>query len=291
MFLLKHAPERPLEPLFRNMPRTDIATPRLSVRNYPYTLNFPGTVSDYVDFGDNYSKARTDAFSVFGYFLFRSIPDAAGGNATIIGKFSTATQVGWRVMLTNGIAIDQFGSLELIFGSSGSARIFVGTNAANSAKIGIPYFFAVTYSGNQNASGVTFYLVPVGTPLTAAATKNTPTTNAISGTTTSSVHLRMGITADILRQWNGTIQGIGIANTELSLLELQNYYYNDIYPASAQSLWMIENSAGSGSTVFDKVGAVDGTIAGSVTWGTDTNFKPRTVATARSVASNRTPVS
>lgn len=247
---------------------------RLSRRNFPYAINFPGLTSAYVSMGNNYTHARTDPFSVWGYFIARSLPDAS--NNSIFRKFSTTTAVGWGVFIS-GSAGNDTGSLQFLFGSSASARLFQSTVAT--IKFGVPYFYGMAYDGSEDKNGLNLILIEVGQPLTAFNAKNVAYTNAIAGTTTEANNLCLGLAAGATnRQWDGSIWGTGHANAALTIAQFQSIYYDNIMPASAQSLWLANSGAGNGTSVADEIGAITGTLVGTTTWTPKAYFQPRLTA-------------
>ncbi len=249
--------------------RTQV-TDRLVIRNWPYSLNFNGT-SAYVDFGNNYAFERTDSFSVCGTIMLAKY-DAS--NSSILRKSSTAGFAqGWMIY------VDSAGLLTVILASSASSanRILVSTTSANKIIPGRRYFFCATYDGTSLAAGFKFYLAMFGGVLTGPLAKTT-TTDALVSSIVNTQKLRLGSASNGARFFNGWVQGVSIFNDDLSLSEIQNIYYRNIYPSSTASTWISTNTNGTGATLNDEVGSISGTIT-SATWSSVTAIKNRTQVT------------
>lgn len=249
--------------------RTSPTSRRLGIRSFPYSMLFDGS-GDYIALGNNYAFERTDPFSVCGYFIMNTF--AGTNNQTLIRKASTGGSAqGWMVY----VDLTTKTLHTLLGGTAVGNRITQGLDSSSQVQLGIPYFWALTYSGNSNASGIQMVCIPVGVPLVGFNTKDTPITNSLSTSIVSSAILRIGSTSDNLRFWNGIQQKISVFNASLSLAELQNIYYDNIYPASLASTWLGENTEGSGSSVSDEVGNIDGAITGASWSSSVTIFRPR----------------
>lgn len=259
------------------MPRAS-ASRRLAVRNFPYSLSFDGS-GDYVDFGDFLDFERTDPFSVCGYATASAF-DAT--SSTLIRKSNTAVNnaQGWFAGLDANKRLTFF-----LSANSTTLRINLQSNTV--WKANTPYFWGWSYDGLGLAAGVEFVVVEVGKQLTAFEGKQAPVTDGLSsGSCISSQVLRLGASSNGLRLWTGLQQKVAVCNAALSLADFQNIYYDNKYPASLVASWIGENTEGSGATVSDEVGSVDGTITGA-TWSSLTAFLARQNASPRSPASAR----
>lgn len=267
------------------MARTGAST-RFAIRNWPYSYYCDGT-GDFASLGNNYSKLRTDAFSVGTYFRASTW---GATNMTCLRKAASSPLTGWSFHVDSTLKTPHM----YLSTSSSANRLFVGTASATPMELEKWYFIGWSYDGTSDTNGVNMVLVEVGKPLTAFATKETPITNNLTGDTSSSVDLRIGGTSDGTRFLNGRVQGVFIANAAMTIEEFQNIYYHGIYPSSTQSLWFANESVGSGNTVLDEIGAIDGTLNGTTAtaWSTviPNGCTPRTAASARTGASARTPI-
>lgn len=237
------------------------------MRDYPYSLDCDG-VNDYVGFGNVYSFERTDKFSYGGYFRMSRSPIDIGTNFRLHSKSNAAGTGGWCLTI---FATD--GTMGAFLMNSSTNRIWVTLTEV--PRVGVWYFFTVTYDGSSAASGMKFYFTEVGKPLTAVAS-STITQDNLSATSITTDALRIGTRIDSGLDFYGEFQACFIATDELTLAQVQNIYYNDTWPASTASLWLGPNAVGKGATVFDEVGANNGTIVGAF-WSRVTAFAKRPV--------------
>lgn len=246
------------------------ASQRVLVRNLPYSLSLDGS-GDYSDHGNNYAFERTDPFSFCGYFLATGV---GATNMSLIRKSNTAVSnaQGWAAFINSADRLLTF----FLSANSTTNRITQTIGDAHAIKLGVWYFWGISYDGSSTAAGVNFVLVPVGTSLTALAAKNAPTTDGLSLTTVNTQVLRIGASADSVRVFNGLQQKISVFNAALTLAEFQDIYYNNKYPASLTSTWLGEDTEGAGSTISDEVGSIDGTIT-NATWSISSPFDRRLV--------------
>lgn len=261
------------------MPRASAAT-RLRVRDLPFAIRFDGS-GDFIDLGNNYAFERTDAFSVCGYFRASSFGTT---NQSLIRKSSTAAlnAQGWAVFLNTADKCLTF----FLSANSTTNRISVPVADVHAYQLRNWYFWGISYDGSSDAGGVKFVLVKVGQPLTAFCTKQAPTNNALTATTVNTQVLRIGTSSDGTRAFNGLQSDIKIRTAASSIEDFQSIYYKNLDLSSLASRWIGPGTAGSGATVEDEVGSVDGTIT-AATWSAITPFKNRVNATSRTLATTR----
>lgn len=235
--------------------------PRFATRNFPYSLRVDGT-DGTVDFGDNFDKTQSEAFSISFWLKIHSLDNfdrvwtkRDGGNA------------GWDVQLLTA------GRLRFTCEDINANGI---TEDAN-YKIGVWQHWVLTKGTGLTEEALTVYV-------DSEARDDGGLAGTLDSTLENSAVMKFGSTAI-----GGSIADISLTdcrvhNAELTQAQVNALYY-DNDAVSVEGEWLM--TEGSGTTLADSVGSVDGTITNEE-WITDTPFKARSaISTARTAISQQ----
>lgn len=236
---------------------------RRIVKNYPYTLNFPGSNGNHLSIGtDVYLFERTQAWSISFGILVKKYNTGSGGH--IFSEYqSTVPYRGRLIRIDTGLLhfwlINTFGSNELKVSYS-------------PPPVGRFVRVVITYDGSGTAAGVKCYYnnilqAQISTIATLSAT-----------IVATGVSTRWGA-------WSGDgvnqpmyLSRPSIHNYELTAQQVADDWYDANWNGTAP-IDLYELSEGSGTSVASIGSAAhNGTIAGTVTWeSTIVPMKSRTV--------------
>jgi hypothetical protein len=202
--------------------------------------------------GNNFSKERTDAFSISVNIFSRNY------DAVIFSKFATT---GYLFSVTSAGLI-QF----ILRNTATSNEIFVRSLVSIPNKRWCDV--VVTYDGSSTAAGVKIYVD--GAQIAMSIVSNT-----LSSTIVNSEPARIGSFNGTASSWNGFITDTILHDAELTPAEVADLHFDNI-ATHVQARWPFLD--GAGSTLTASVGGVDGTITGA-TWSnyTPSNFGPKRV--------------
>ena len=245
------------------MPRTG-ATRRFASRSQNNSLLFAGATHKVaIGAGTDFAFERTQAFSVSVWIK----PTVVNQTATIVGKEKqTGTYRGWNFFIDTSARLN----VELVSDFSTSKWIWKSVGTASALKAGRWQHVAMTYDGSSTAAGTKLYIGGVlQTMFTASDTLDATMVD-------TGILPYIGFTG---ASFKGNITDVAVYTSELSLTQIENIYYDGVYPASPYAKYAFTD--GSGATLTDSSGnGYNGTITGA-TWTTDTAFKGRTGATRR----------
>lgn len=239
------------------MPRSPAVgrSPIPFTRTFNNSLEFSGSTSQYMTFGNNLAKENTDAFS-FSYWIRSTgaLSDPRGA-VSVLNKIQGATNgYGFEFNVTN--VNGQFVGITFV-DASGQTQIrgnFPGL-------VGTWYFVVSTYDGTGlSLSSVKHYVNGV-------LLSNTISGGAYGGATllnsTNAVMLRGTYVPLSSGQLVGQITEMRLHNTALTAAEASDLYFANI-PSHVQDYWPL--TEGSGSSIADTVGGITGTLVSSPTW-------------------------
>lgn len=267
-------PRNPVNPA-----RSALTLSRGVVRNFSNALEWNNTNGQYVDFGNNFNKEWSDAFSWSMWILWRK---AGTGNGLIAKKQpqSTPPETGYRWSIVNSNQRFTF----FLIGTNGANLINVsGQSGGGTANNIIPQnvwcHVVLTYSGSGTAAGVNFY--KNGVLLTKTVTSDTFDNTSILTT----VSLKLGGFQQTGTQspFSGDITDVRLHNVALTAQQVADLYYQNI-ATNVEAYWPFND--GAGSTLTATVGGVNGTINGTVVWVPSANTPKDRVA----VTTPRNPV-
>jgi len=230
------------------MARSTLTNNRLVARNFPYSLHFDGA-SDFVDFGDNLGKDRTNAFSISGWLKF------ANGNTGVWAGKRSGSSTGYELRLD--------GNNKILCTLKGSTGTFIQatSDVIEAAKF---VFVVFTYDGLSLNTGMKIYV-------NANLLTMTYGMNTLDSSILSTSPLRFGARSDGSFSYEGFQTQNRIHNTELTQSEINDLYYNNI-AVNVDGYW--DYSDGLGTTLSAITGGINGTIT-NATWSTDTPFRKR----------------
>jgi hypothetical protein len=215
-------------------------------------------VDDRIDFGNNFSKERTDAFSLGIWFI------TTDGDGCVVGKTlqSGTTRRGYELLV--GPTSISFG---LANNAAGGANNIVVRNLQDWTD-GILHYVLITYNGSSLASGVDIYVDGV------AVAKST-IVDTLSQTTLSAAIFTIGArdgAANVL--FAGTLSHAQLWNRVLTAPEVAEAYNGGDPPdllassmASALQHWVIldeNDTTGAGGVADHSTSNIDGTAEGSL---------------------------
>lgn len=253
--------------------RTEITTQRILPIHSPYGLRYNGTSNAYTDFGSNVFFDSTKPWSVYAlinlqeYFNFRQ----TGFN----GILSFATDQGVPFILWE----QNPNTIGLGFGGS---SIFPAMRVSNSIAIGNQFSsgfhsIQIIFNGvdRTNISSYSLFIDGVAIPIT--------TTTAPIATANSNTFGRLGASnsgrcfiANIII-WNG--------GQALTQTDAQNIHFNGIKQNAGTITHLYAFTEGSGSSVADSVGGVNGTNGASAVWKNVNRGTKTILSTARTLTS------
>ena len=237
------------------------ATRRVSIKNYPYALSFPGSNGNDMSVGtDAYLYERTQAFSVGAWI---NVTRYLAGTAHIWSEYQSGSPFRGRL-----IRID-----------SGVLRFWlVSTLNSNELKINYPILplrhwirVVFTYDGSSTAAGVKCYW------------DNVLQTQTASVATLSATIVATGVST----KWGGWTGSAScqpmllakpfVSDHEWTATEVADDYYDSRF-SGVTPVDYYDVTEGSGTTVASLgSGLHNGTLGASVTWGSaDTPMKART---------------
>lgn len=249
------------------------ATLRRAVRNFAYTLKFPGTNTIYMSLGtDPYLFERTTPWSI-GFWLM-PVDFPAGSGRHIFSEYQTGAPFRGRL-----VRIDTSGILKFWLINT------FNTNAlqVNYAPPPIGQLTQVTiaYDGSSTAAGVKcWYNGVLQTQLSSIQTL----TGTIVATGVTGV---WGGWAGNTNPWKGNIGECFIDARQWTQTEVDNYYFRGIFSAGTPTdVWYMNEGSGT-SVASSGTGAHTGTLGATVTWDSaNTPMKARSA-----ISQNRLPVS
>jgi hypothetical protein len=193
-----------------------------------------------------------------------SFPITAGGIYTFHCKFKNNTMLGEQAIISGGGGSFVFGTWDSRFFN------WVDSDAPQHTIVALfrkGIWYDLTWTTNLT-TGVTDLYVD-GTMIGSG-------TAPVWGLSSSNV-VKIGAYG-ALRFWKGLLDDVTIWDRALTATEIQNLYYNNIYPTTNLIAKYLFNE-GSGSTIIDSSGnGYNGTITGA-TYTTDAPCKPRTQVT------------
>jgi hypothetical protein len=164
-----------------------------------HAVSLDGT-NEYGSMGDVLDFERTDAFTI------AAIVIPAANNSYIVAKHESSGNRGY------GFAISSASKLNfLLLSTNGTSEL--NTTSDTVLPLGRLSVVAVAYTGNSNASGVTFYV-------NGSATAKTDGVNNLSTTTVNSADLMLGARSGPSGFYNGRIPALCIWNRALSGAEV-----------------------------------------------------------------------
>lgn len=216
----------------------------------------------YVNFGNTFDKAHTDAFS-FSVWLKRK---ATGAQMTILCKQDQ-----------NSPGAGGFRGYHILIDSTDKLWVFMISNNAVTNQIQLkstnavladtnPHHIAFTYDGSATAAGVKLYV-------DGSAVAKTVTNDALSATMSTTANLNLGLDPDgVTKNLNAYIDELYLWNKELSAGEVTSIY-NSGTPADVTLLAAYAADCASGyrfdrtltpadaynGTIYDRKGSNDGT--------------------------------
>lgn len=223
------------------MPRT-IALPRVVPRANPFSMLFPGTSTNRVDFGSA-TNARSQTFTMTAW-----IRSQGTGSRTIIGDSTTG---GIQVRLTS--------SNQLNLVKQNSVNMATSTGVVQP---GMHQHIAVTY----NSPNIAFYI------------NGQPAGTASNAQTFTFGNLQVGNRGST-EQFAGSINQVKQFNQALTAEQVLDIYQNGYTPGVSPTL-NADFSEGSGSTTTESANGYVGTI-NVATWSTDVPFTTRQLTTRR----------
>lgn len=234
-------------------------------------MTFNGT-SAVVSFGNNYNFERTDKWSVGGVFMLETFNSI---NSTLIRKSSTASAAtGWAVFIESTLQTLHF----YLGGTSVGNRLYVGLDATQKIRLGVPYVWGVSYDGSSDAAGVNMFCIPLNGEFTAFGTKETPISNTLTTSIQTAQGLAIGRASSNDRHFDGLLQDVYLCSgDDLTLEEFQDIVYENRMPATVSSRWIGPDAPGLGATITDEVGSIDGTRTNAL-WSRSSWFTPPVAA-------------
>lgn len=227
-------------------------------RTFNNSLTFSGSTGQYLNFGNNLSKEKTDAFSYSGWVKQTARFGSGGGSSCSLLNKIIAANSGYGFEFSAATA--GLGFLEMwLQDTTGVLQVKGQFNSF----LNVWYFVTITYNGSATAAGMNFYIN--GELLTNKITQ----TNTYAGgsllNSTDALMFRGTYVPLSSGQFIGSITEPRLHNTELTAQEVSDLYYGN-NPTHVQDYWPL--TEGSGTTMADTVGGITGTLVGSPTWST-----------------------
>lgn len=251
-----------------------VATNRISLVNYPYSLLLPGTsVNSVINVGtDVYNYERTQPFSICFWINPTSYPTGLSSGHVFSDYLATGTFRGRLIRIdSSGVfkfwLINTFGSNEL--------RIHY-----QPPPIGMWTRVVVTYSGNSAASGVKCYFNNI------LQTQISATETLTATIVSSGINTRWG-------NWGGVtnltfpmyLAKPSVLNYEMTAQQISDDYFSSVW-SGTNPIDYYNLTEGSGTSIASSgSGANTATLGASVTWSsTIVPRKSRTAITQSRIA-------
>lgn len=236
-------------------------------------VRFTNTSGQRIRMGDNLDL---DGLGAWSWSFWTQVNNFTSADGFISKRAGAALFTGYLIWL-NSTATD--GSLEVIIRGNVNVnnRIEVRTTYPL-LKINTWHHVVMTYSGSGTAAGIKFYIdTLLATQITDADTYDG---TSISNTANLDFGWDSLNASNVL---NGSMTGVALFDgIELTQDQVTAVYKGDY--SLATNHWGF--TEGTGTTVADDIGGIDGTIAGTAAWTTRGPLVPRTTVTT-----NRTSVS
>lgn len=194
-------------------------------------FNLPGSTQDeYVTIGNvtELNFAHTDEFSIS--FWFRSIPRTSSFTTLVSKRLSSSSERGYAINLLSDGKLQ----VQLIHDDVSNNSIILDTE--NEYGEGNWHHVVMTYSGNEDANGVTLYVDNVSVLLDVI-------NNNLNATIASSAPFQISGLDGGNNNFFGSISDVSVFDTEISSSEVSNIYRNG-NPPDVRTLTVNSNLVG-----------------------------------------------
>lgn len=243
-------------------------TNRRKLGNMPYALSFNGSQRITLDTMGSLGSSMMGAFS-YGIWLktnsklttvqyYLGCSNSSGGNYLLCGITRNSSNVG-------------FVNFQIRDHSGHSLGVQVSTKKINDGQW---HHLVCTKDASNQVAGMKMYIDGVSETLTTIS--NTLLTDCIDFNRNAAIGSGLG-TGAVTLGWVGSLSRPYFYTRELTLTEVQNWYYNNIVPSNPFAGY--ENTEGANTTVADVNAAHNGTLSAAGQWITDTPYKSRVART------------